>query len=174
MTEVNIQNNFEVGASKFAYTGKKFFVYDSVFKAEQVRIKKVEIVQDNSEDNNNDTIRMGGGIIGAILGGIIGAAVMSMKEPITWDIEADVILWDGRILEVRLHDQKMIEALYPYTQQNARVPHRYRNSFQEEESTVEEDLNTPSAVAAAQNGSLTPEQYEQFMKTYGRDCTRWP
>ena len=105
----------EVGFKYFKPIGRKFYVYNSVFRPKEVRVAAIVVIKDHSPRKSSAMSRGANGIIGAILAGVIGVLVafaVSGSEKVDADI--DVILTDGTILEIRTQDRAMIERLLPY------------------------------------------------------------
>lgn len=112
--ESKILNPHEVGKRFFNYTCGKYYVYDSVFKADEIKIAEVVIVKDYTRNNKNSLSRMSKGIIGAILAGVVGVLVAAGTSQPKWDVDLDVYTTDGRVIELRIQSESLIRRLYGF------------------------------------------------------------
>lgn len=112
--EERIINSQEIRRKFFNYTGQKFYVYNSIFKAEEVFIDRVVVVQDHTTHPKNTTRGASRGVIGAILAGIVGVAIASISSQTRWDADLDLYLADGRVIEIRTQSPKLIRELLCY------------------------------------------------------------
>lgn len=113
--EVRIGNAQEVGKKFFNYTSGRFYIYNNVFNPEHVNIKRTVVIKDYTRNNKNSLSRATNGIIGAMLAGVIGVIATTLASQPKWDVDLDVYLCDGRILELRTQSETLIKKLCKYT-----------------------------------------------------------
>lgn len=112
--EIKILNPQEVGKKFFNHTCGKFYVYDSVFKPEEIKIREVVIVKDYTKNTKNSLSRMSNGIIGAVLAGVVGVIIAAGTAQPKWDVDLDVYTEDGRVVELRIQSESLIRKLFTY------------------------------------------------------------
>lgn len=112
--EIAIINKEEVGRKYFNFVAGNFYVYDNPFKPEKVTIEKVVVIKDASVDPKGTFRGMTNGIIGAIVAGVIGIMVVSAFSQVKWNVDFDIYLTDGRVLEINTTSEKLVRALMEY------------------------------------------------------------
>lgn len=115
--EVAIINKDEVGRKYFNFVTGNFYVYNSIFKPEKVLIEKVVVIKDSSVNPKKSFNHMTNGIIGAIVAGVVGVMVVAASSHIKWDVDFDIYLQDGRVLEIRTQSGKLVRELIKYVPQ---------------------------------------------------------
>ena len=115
--EVAIINKDEVGRKYFNFVAGNFYVYNSAFKPEKVLIEKVVVIKDSSVNPKKSFNHMTNGIIGAIIAGAVGVMLVAASSHIKWDVDFDVYLQDGRVLEIRTQSEKLVRELIKYVPQ---------------------------------------------------------
>ena len=115
--EVAIINKDEVGRKYFNFVAGNFYVYNSAFKPEKVLIEKVVVIKDSSVNPKKSFNHMTNGIIGAIVAGVVGVMVVAASSQIKWDVDFDIYLQDGRVLEIRTQSGKLVRELIKYVPQ---------------------------------------------------------
>lgn len=106
-----IINRQEIGKKRFSFSGDETYIYDHPFKVEKVHINYVEIIQDSSVYPRNSPNFGANGIMGAILAGIVGVMVVSAFAQVKWDIDFDIHLTDGRVIEINTRYYDTIKRL---------------------------------------------------------------
>lgn len=128
--EIAIINKEEVGRKYFNFVTNKFFVYNSAFRPEEVFIDYVIVVKDSSVNPKRSFNHMTNGIIGAIVAGAIGVMVVAATAHVKWDVDFDVYLKDGRVVEIRTQSAKLVHELIKYIPQpDPRAKYRKGRSF---------------------------------------------
>jgi hypothetical protein len=123
--EVAIINKDEVGRKYFNFVAGNFYVYNSAFKPEKVLIEKVVVIKDSSVNPKKSFNHLTNGIIGAIVAGVVGVMVVAASSQIKWDVDFDIYLQDGRVLEIRTQSGKLVRELIKYVPQpNPRAKYR--------------------------------------------------
>jgi hypothetical protein len=115
--EVAIINKDEVGRKYFNFVAGNFYVYNSAFKPEKVLIEKVVVIKDSSVNPKKSFNHLTNGIIGAIVAGVVGVMVVAASSQIKWDVDFDIYLQDGRVLEIRTQSEKLVRELIKYVPQ---------------------------------------------------------
>lgn len=115
--EVAIINKDEVGRKYFNFVAGNFYVYNSAFKPEKVLIEKVVVIKDSSVNPKKSFNHLTNGIIGAIVAGVVGVMVVAASSQIKWDVDFDIYLQDGRVLEIRTQSGKLVRELIKYVPQ---------------------------------------------------------
>jgi hypothetical protein len=114
--ELEIINSEEVGKRYFNYVTGKYYVYNSVFRAEEVDIDYVDIIEDRTVSPKASIAGASSGIVGAIIAGFAGFLIASATTQTKWDVDLDVHLIDGRIIELHVTSERMIKRLSKYLQ----------------------------------------------------------
>jgi hypothetical protein len=112
--EEKIINKDEVGLKYFNYVLGKYYVYNSSFKAKEVFIDKVVVIEDRTTNPRRTITGNSSSIVGAILAGFIGVIVAAMASLPKWDVDLDIYLTDGRVIEICTQNEKLIRSLYKY------------------------------------------------------------
>lgn len=115
--EVAIINKDEVGRKYFNFVTGNFYVYNSAFKPEKVLIEKVVVIKDSSVNPKKSFNHLTNGIIGAIVAGVVGVMVVAASSQVKWDVDFDIYLQDGRVLEIRTQSGKLVRELIKYVPQ---------------------------------------------------------
>lgn len=115
--EVAIINKDEVGRKYLNFVAGNFYVYNSAFKPEKVLIEKVVVIKDSSVNPKKSFNHLTNGIIGAIVAGVVGVMVVAASSQIKWDVDFDIYLQDGRVLEIRTQSGKLVRELIKYVPQ---------------------------------------------------------
>jgi hypothetical protein len=115
--EVAIINKDEGGRKYFNFVAGNFYVYNSAFKPEKVLIEKVVVIKDSSVNPKKSFNHLTNGIIGAIVAGVVGVMVVAASSQIKWDVDFDIYLQDGRVLEIRTQSEKLVRELIKYVPQ---------------------------------------------------------
>ncbi len=109
-----IINREEVGKKKFVFAAGKAYIFNSSFRPEEVEIDYVEIVRDSSTYPKNSPHYGANGIIGAVLAGVIGVLAVAAFSQVKWDIDFDIHLKDGRVVEIRTIYADTVKRLTEY------------------------------------------------------------
>lgn len=128
--EIAIINKDEVGRKYFNFVTNKFYVYNSAFHPEEVFIDYIVIVKDSSVNPKRSFNGMANGIIGAVISGFAGVFITAATSHVKWDVDFDIYLKDGRILEIRTQCEKLVRELCKYLpQEDPRAKFRKGRKF---------------------------------------------
>jgi hypothetical protein len=128
--EIAIINKDEVGRKYFNFVTNKFYVYNSAFHPEEVFINYVVIVKDSSVDPKRSFRGMTNGIIGAIVAGFAGVLITAATSRVKWNVDFDIYLTDGRVIEINTQSEKLVRALIEYVPKvDPRAKYRKGRSF---------------------------------------------
>jgi hypothetical protein len=94
-------------------------IYGSRFlHSEVLDIQDIIVVSDRTRTAKGNSLnQVGGSIISVMLFGVIGALLNPLpKNRTEWNIDADIFLNDGRIIEIHTSERYFIEGMLSYMQ----------------------------------------------------------
>ena len=115
--EERIINAQEVGKKFINKVDHRWFIYNSPWKPEQIEIDYILVVEDNTKNKRGNVEKVNRGILGAILAGFVGVAIAAATSQPKWNVEIDIYLKDGRVVEISTQSEAMIKQLMKYARQ---------------------------------------------------------
>lgn len=83
--------------------------------SEKLEIRHVQIIQDNTQKSAGGmTSQICGSVVASSISGLLGLLTYAGRGPHSIDIDLDIYLTDGRVIEINTQDKKLVKQLIPY------------------------------------------------------------
>ena len=140
-TFLRVLDDYAVLTSKYSFL-RDIFGLGNPVEGELVQIEFVHVVADRTIDTRDSDVRRAGRVmIGASLGGLVGALLLDRDSGVLiWDVDVDVYLADGRVVETTLRFEGEVRALHPYMERHRRrFEHQARVLQQKKEQLYQKE-----------------------------------
>lgn len=117
MSITKILNSEECGWKKFYYVGGQILVSKCWPQSDKINIDYVRVIKDYSHRKGQNQLKQASGsIVATMLFGLYGALASSIQEGYEADVDLDIVLKDGTVIEIRTQDKKLLTHLTKYMQ----------------------------------------------------------
>lgn len=115
MSITRILNPQECGWKKFYYVGGQILVSKGWPQSDKIRIDYVRIIQDHSKRRGPNAVKQASSsIIATMLFGLYGALASALQEGYDADVDLDIVLKSGKVIEIRTQDKNLLTYLTKY------------------------------------------------------------
>lgn len=115
MAVTKILNPKECGWKELYYLNNEIIVTTRWPKGDRIKIDHVRVIEDHSRKSGGDSVQQASkGIIATMLFGVLGAIASAAEGSYIADVDLDIILTDGTVIEIRTEDKRLLKYLQQY------------------------------------------------------------